>query len=285
MQKNEQLQQEKSAAEAQNKTLAEQHQNQLASLQADSQQQILQKDEQLQQEKSAAEAQNKTLAEQHQNQLASLQADSQQQILQKDEQLQQAQSAAETQDKMLAERQEKLVFLEDNIKQQVKTTQDYKQEMNLLNDQQAKLKAQQADQKNNYTLREQQQQQAQDAALQKITQLEKSHQALASNLITEQSDIKLYQKEVESLKSQVKIAQEGQENILNRFNSNREKQEKDNDQVRETIKYLRDENSDMITQYNVKKEQFLEQIHELESKLTEYRLKFEYAQKQLTQNS
>jgi hypothetical protein len=41
----------------------------------------------------------------------------------------------------------------------------------------------------------------------------------------------------------------------------------------------------MITQHNEKKEQFLEQIHDLESKLTEYRLKFEYAQKQLTQNS
>jgi hypothetical protein len=105
------------------------------------------------------------------------------------------------------------------------------------------------------------------------------------SLITEQSDVKLYEKEVESLKSQVKLAQEGQENLLHRFNTNRDKQEKDNDQVRETIKFLRDENSDMITQHNEKKEQLLEQIHELESKLTEYRLKFEYAQKQLTQNS
>lgn len=129
------------------------------------------------------------------------------------------------------------------------------------------------------------QEQAQAVSQQKITQLEKKNQELAGNLITEQSDLKLYQKEVESLKSQVKLAEEGQKNVLNRFNANRAKQEKDNDQVRETIKYLRDENSEMISQYNNKKAQFLEQIHELESKLTEYRLKFEYAQKQLTKNS
>lgn len=104
-------------------------------------------------------------------------------------------------------------------------------------------------------------------------------------MITEKADIEWYQKEVSALKSQVALAQEGQENILNRFNANREKQEKDNDQIRETIKYLRDENNDMITQNNIQKEGFIEKISELEHKLTEYRLKFEYAQKQLTQNS
>ena len=40
----------------------------------------------------------------------------------------------------------------------------------------------------------------------------------------------------------------------------------------------------MITQHNEHKEQLMEQINDLEIKLTEYRLKFEYAQKQLTQN-
>jgi TATA-binding protein-associated factor Taf7 len=90
---------------------------------------------------------------------------------------------------------------------------------------------------------------------------------------------------VSSLKSQVTLAQEGQQKILNRFNASREKKEKDNDKVRETIKYLRDENNDMITDNNRQKEAFIEQTSELEHKLTEYRLKFEYAQKQLTQNS
>ncbi len=119
----------------------------------------------------------------------------------------------------------------------------------------------------------------------RITILETRNKELANNLIAEQSNIKSYQKEVESLKSQTKLAQEGQQNILNRFNTSRDKQAKYNDQVRETIKYLRDENSEMITQHNEKKKQFIEQTHDLESKLTEYRLKFEYAQKQLTQNS
>jgi tRNA U34 5-methylaminomethyl-2-thiouridine-forming methyltransferase MnmC len=120
---------------------------------------------------------------------------------------------------------------------------------------------------------------------QQINQLEIKNQELTNRLITEQADIKLYQKKVSSLKSQVTLAQEGQQKILNRFNASREKQEKDNDKVRETIKYLRDENNDMITDNNRQKEAFIEQTSELENKLTEYRLKFEYAQKQLTQNS
>lgn len=205
--------------------------------------------------------------------------------LELNEQLQQAQKEAEAQEKRLTEQQEKLTFLEETIKQQVKTVQDYKQEVNQLNDQQVRLQQQQLQEQKDNSVKEQESQKEQETLLQQVSQLEKNNQELVSNLITEQSDIKLYQKEVESLKSQVKLAQDGQENILNRFNANREKQEKDNDQVRETIKYLRDENSEMITQHNEKKEQFLEQIHELESKLTEYRLKFEYAQKQLTKNN
>ncbi len=151
--------------------------------------------------------------------------------------------------------------------------------------QQGKLKEQQLEEQNSHALKEKQQQEAQEALQQQLTQLEKYSKELADNLATEKSDIKLYQKEVESLKSKVQVAQEGQEHVLNRFNTNREKQEKDNDQVRETIKYLRDENSEMITQLFTQKEDFMEQIQELESKLTEYRLKFEYAQKQLSQNS
>ncbi len=108
---------------------------------------------------------------------------------------------------------------------------------------------------------------------------------MVNNLLSEQSEVKAYQKEIDSLKSQVKLAQEGQDVVLKRLNANREKQEKENDQVRETIKYLRDENSELITQYNQSKEQYLEQIHDLESQLTEYRLKFEYAQKQLSKNA
>ena len=122
---------------------------------------------------------------------------------------------------------------------------------------------------------------------QAIDQLENKNQELSDSLTAKQVDIKSYQTEISSLESQVISAQQEQESILNRFNANRDKQEKDNNKVRETIKYLRDENNDMITQNNnnKQKEELTENIGELEHKLTEYRLKFEYAQKQLTQNS
>jgi len=200
-------------------------------------------------------------------------------------QRQQEQNEAKTQKEKLTEQQKKLVFLEDEVKQQVKVSQDYKREVDQLNNQQNKLKEQQHLEQKNYLLKGEHQQEIQDKLKERITILETRNKELANNLIAEQSNIKSYQKEVESLKSQTKLAQEGQQNILNRFNTSRDKQAKDNDQVRETIKYLRDENSEMITQHNEKKKQFIEQTHDLESKLTEYRLKFEYAQKQLTQNS
>ena len=120
---------------------------------------------------------------------------------------------------------------------------------------------------------------------QAIDQLENKNQELSDSLTAKQVDIKSYQTEISSLESQVISAQQEQESILNRFNANRDKQEKDNNKVRETIKYLRDENNDMINQNNKQKEELTENIGELEHKLTEYRLKFEYAQKQLTQNS
>jgi hypothetical protein len=123
--------------------------------------------------------------------------------------------------------------------------------------------------------------QLQSAAQQNIIELEKTNEQLNKKIETEQNDIKLYQQEVTVLNDQVKIAQEGQENILNRFNSNRDKQEVENDKVRETIKFLRDENHQLISDNGEQKAQFSDQTNELEHKLTEYRLKFEYAQKQL----
>jgi len=119
----------------------------------------------------------------------------------------------------------------------------------------------------------------------RINQLTVKNQELSTSLVTKKADIKSYQAEISSLKDQVTKTRQEQESILNRFNANREKQEKDNNKVRETIKYLRDENNEMINQINEHKEEAIEKINALEHKLTEYRLKFEYAQKQLTQNS
>jgi hypothetical protein len=124
--------------------------------------------------------------------------------------------------------------------------------------------------------------QLQTAAQQNIIELEKANEQLSKQVETEQNDIKLYKQEVVVLSEQVKVAQEGQENILQRFNSNRDKQEIENNKVRETIKFLRDENHQLISDHGEQKAQFNDQTNELEHKLTEYRLKFEYAQKQLT---
>jgi len=222
---------------------------------------------------------------QHQQQTASLKQESEQKSSQLHNQLEKSKVCDEQQQKVIAEQQARLVGLDEKIKQKIEETQNFKESIKQLNNEQSQIKQQHLADKKEAETQYKQQQDAQELSQQKVSELEVKNQELANQLITEQADINLYQKEVSSLKSQVTLAQEGQENVLNRFNATREKQEKDNDQVRETIKYLRDENSDMITQNNSQKEDFIEQINELEHKLTEYRLKFEYAQKQLTQNS
>ena len=222
---------------------------------------------------------------QHQQQKDSLTQESEQKTYQLTEQLQQSQIANEKQQKVVIDQQAQLFDLNELIKKKTTEEQDCKKEIEQLKNEQSQIKQQQLADKKTYDLYQNQQQQAQEISQQKIHELEIKNQELTNSLITEKADIQLYQKEVSTLKSETSLAKEGYENILNRFNTNREKQEKDNDQVRETIKYLRDENNDMITQNNIQKENYIEQINELEHKLTEYRLKFEYAQKQLIQNS
>ncbi len=225
------------------------------------------------------------LKQQHQQQTNTFKQESEQKLFQLNEELQKSQNAESNQQKIVAEQQVKLTGFDDELKQKLKEEQDYKLSINQLSNEHSIIKQQQLADKEAADLQFKQQQQALDDSQQKVKELEIKNEELAKHLATEKSDIKLYDKEVSSLKSQLMLAQESQENILERFNSNREKQEKDNDQVRETIKYLRDENNDIITQNNIEKEKSIERISELENKLTEYRLKFEYAQKQLTQNS
>ena len=222
---------------------------------------------------------------QHQQQTISLKQASEQKATQLIEQLQQAQIVEEKQQEIVVDQQTQLFDLNEKMKKKTKEEQDSKQEIEQLQNEQSQIKQQQLSDKETNDLYQRQQQQAQEISQQKIAQLEIKNQELINSLIIEQADIQLYQKEVSTLKSEMTLAQEGYENLLNRFNTNREKQEKDNDQVRETIKYLRDENNDMITQNNRQEEVFIEKISELEYKLTEYRLKFEYAQKQLIEKS
>ena len=154
-------------------------------------------------------------------------------------------------------------------------------EMNNINEKTEKLKQLHLDEIKSINEANEQVKQLQATAQQKIIELEQANKQLSEKIDTEKNDIKLYQQEVAVLNDQVKIAQEGQENILLRFNSNRDKQEVENNKVRETIKFLRDENHQLISDSVDQKAEFTDKLSNIEHKLTEYRLKFEYAQKQL----
>jgi len=123
---------------------------------------------------------------------------------------------------------------------------------------------------------------AKEKSIYKSTNLEKTNAELFEQLIAEEDKNKHQQQEVLVLKEAVKVANESQENILQRFNSGREKQEQNDNKARETIKVLRDENLGLISEHEEESESLSQKINELEVSLTEYRLKFEYAQKQLS---
>ncbi|MEW6984216.1 hypothetical protein AAD001_16295 [Colwelliaceae bacterium 6471] len=102
------------------------------------------------------------------------------------------------------------------------------------------------------------------------SQLEKTSLSLSeSQALNEQ-----YHNEVATVSAQLQAANDNADKIQQRYEAHRTKQELEYNKARETIKYLRDENLEL----NTKLEQ---QVSELEGKLTEYRLRFEYAQKQL----
>ena len=248
---------------------------------AEQKQEVVKLNEQLQ----AFESDSEKSQETYNSELNSTKEAFEKKIAQMNEQLQQAQSESTEQKKLLAEQEEKLASLEEKIQQQESTLKNNEEMVNELAEQKNALKDQCEQEKNAYLLKEQEQEDLHKSALEKITQLEKNNQEVLDNLTVEQSYVQSYQKEIEILTSQVDVAQKGQEDVLARLHANREKQEQENDKVRETIKYLRDENTEITSQNSQQKEQFMDQIHELENKLTEYRLKFEYAQKQLVQTS
>jgi len=118
----------------------------------------------------------------------------------------------------------------------------------------------------------------------KISLLEKSISELTINneKLTEQyqeanSIINDHQKEVTQLKEKCEEANNKALEIQKRVEANKQKQENEYEKARDTIKYLRDENLDLNTKLD-------QQVTELEDQLREYRLRFEYAQKQLNSN-
>lgn len=95
-------------------------------------------------------------------------------------------------------------------------------------------------------------------------------------------DFDAVSKDVARFKQENAALSENHQNMLNsaqetqkRLESNKNKQESEYNQARETIKQLRDENRELNMKLDT-------QVTELEDKLREYRLRFEYAQKQLS---
>jgi len=98
-----------------------------------------------------------------------------------------------------------------------------------------------------------------------------------ADLVNKQSSADQHQEVLASLEEQLKEAKSEHDNTQQRIDNAKAKFDSDSDQARETIKYLRDENHEITTKYE-------QRVGELEDKLTEFRLRFEYAQRQLAKN-
>ncbi len=98
-----------------------------------------------------------------------------------------------------------------------------------------------------------------------------------ADLVNEKSGAGQYQENLVALEEQLKEAKSEKGNTQQRIDSAKAKFDSDSDQAREMIKNLRDENHEITTKFE-------QRIGELEDKLTEYRLRFEYAQRQLAKN-
>ena len=109
-------------------------------------------------------------------------------------------------------------------------------------------------------------------------ELEQRNQSIAANLSDLEKENQQQQNQIIQLNKELKVSNEQISNVQQRFVDNRDKQESEYTQARETIKYLRDENHEL-------NEKLTTEVADLETKLTEYRLRFEYAQKQLAKQS
>jgi len=114
----------------------------------------------------------------------------------------------------------------------------------------------------------------QAASAQALIQLQQSYDNLAILFEQGQHDIELQGNNISDLEQQISETKVGNVQAKQRAEVNRNKQELEYNKARETIKYLRDENTELNKQLE-------QQVADLETQLTEYRLRFEYAQKQL----
>ena len=118
----------------------------------------------------------------------------------------------------------------------------------------------------------------------KVAELtELTEKSEASFVKQQQESVKLHESSTLALKEKLQAIEKEYELALSRTSIAKEKQERENSLVRDTIKSLRHENNELRAQKSVESNELTEQVSLLEQKITEYRLKFEYAQKQITQ--
>ncbi|MGB1263730.1 MAG: hypothetical protein ACPG52_12530 [Cognaticolwellia sp.] len=112
----------------------------------------------------------------------------------------------------------------------------------------------------------------------KLAELQQVHDKALAN--AEQAEKTLSEKQQQLDVVQAELEADKAATLKNQqmHQENKDKQEREYNKARETIKYLRDENSELSQKLE-------QQVSELEDKITEYRLRFEYAQKQLTKMS
>jgi chromosome segregation ATPase len=111
-------------------------------------------------------------------------------------------------------------------------------------------------------------------AADKLVQLQQTIDELNAEVAAEKAAGAQDKEDIVTLKAKVEQIQNDHGNVQSRIESAKARFESDSDKARETIKYLRDENHEQTTKYE-------QRIGEIEDKLTEYRLRFEYAQRQL----
>jgi chromosome segregation ATPase len=110
-----------------------------------------------------------------------------------------------------------------------------------------------------------------------LIQLQQSYDNLATSFEQAKQEVDHYQIITENLTNDLEQATKNIEQNQQRHSAQiekRDKQEVEYNKARDTIKYLRDENTELTQKLD-------QQVSELETKLTEYRLRFEYAQKEL----
>jgi chromosome segregation ATPase len=180
-------------------------------------------------------------------------------------------SQLELVNKGLTEQQEQ-IQKQNSEKLQI-VAKDYQTQIIELNDKIAKFESKKVNEQAEINIAKEQLNSENTLLTNQMKDLQQKFETLTVNFDAKIADVELFEQHVASLKEQVRIAKEAENDVINRINTHREKSESDHNKARETIKYLRDENFELTTTHEQK-------VSELEDKLTESRLKFKYAQKQ-----